>query len=132
MRQSFGVFTNPQFKPDPELVEKATKFIEGRIRANESLVEIATKASNKSTDEAVTDFARKQVQDLLATAKAEGFDPLIQLQRIARENLKMDDLIIQTGEELPAVIRKLLGEEDSLRSVLGPEIERFVASHFRR
>ena len=116
MRQSFGVFTNPQFKPDPELVEKATKFIEGRIRANESLVEIATKASNKSTDEAVTDFARKQVQDLLATAKAEGFDPLIQLQRIARENLKMDDLVIQTGEELPAVIRKLLGEEDSLRS----------------
>ena len=56
------------------------------------------------------------MQDLLATAKAEGFDPLIQLQRIARENLKMDDLIIQTGEELPAVIRKLLGEEDSLRS----------------
>jgi hypothetical protein len=116
MRQSFGVFTNPQFKPDPELVEKATKFIEGRIRANESLVELATRVSNKSTDEAVTDFARKQVQDLLATAKAEGFDPLIQLQRIARENLKMDDLIIQTGEELPAVIRKLLGEEDSLRS----------------
>ena len=28
----------------------------------------------------------------------------------------MDDLVIQTGEELPAVIRKLLGEEDSLRS----------------
>ena len=116
MRQSFGVFTNPQFKPDPELVEKATKFIEGRIRANESLVELAARVSNKPTDEAVTDFARKQVQDLLATAKAEGFDPLIQLQRIARENLKMDDLIIQTGEELPAVIRKLLGEEDSLRS----------------
>ena len=28
----------------------------------------------------------------------------------------MDDIVIQTGEELPAVIRKLLGEEGNLRS----------------
>ncbi len=116
MRQSFGVFTNPQFKPDPELVEKAAQFIKGRIESNESLVELALRASNKPTDDAILDFAKKQVQDLLATAKSEGFDPLVQLQRIARENLKMDDLVLQTGEELPAVIRKLLGEEKSLRS----------------
>ena len=53
--------------------------------SNESLVELAARVSNKPTDEAVTDFARKQVQDLLATAKAEGFDRLIQLQRIAEK-----------------------------------------------
>jgi hypothetical protein len=116
IRQSFAAFTNPQFKPDPELVEKAAQFIKGRIEKNESLVELAIKGTTKPTDDAILDFAKKQVRDLLATAKSEGFDPLIQLQKIARENLKMDDLIIQTGEELPTVIRKLLGEEDSLRS----------------
>ena len=116
MRQSFGVFTNPQFKPDPELVEKAAQFIKGRIEKNASLVELAIKGSTKSTDEAVMDFARAQVRDLLATAKSEGFDPIIQLQKIAKENLKLDDLVVQTGEELPTVIRKLLGEEESLRS----------------
>ena len=116
IRQSFAAFTNPQFKPDPELVEKAAQFIKGRIEKNESLVELAIKGTTKPTDDAILDFAKKQVRDLLATAKSEGFDPLIQLQKIARQNLKMDDLIIQTGEELPTVIRKLLGEEDSLRS----------------
>ena len=116
MRQSFGVFTNPQFKPDPELVEKAAQFIKGRIEKNASLVELAIKGSTKPTDDAVMDFARAQVRDLLATAKSEGFDPLIQLQKIAKENLKLDDLVVQTGEELPTVIRKLLGEEESLRS----------------
>jgi hypothetical protein len=116
IRQSFAAFTNPQFKPDPELVEKAAQFIKGRIEKNESLVELAIKGTTKPTDDAILDFAKKQVRDLLATAKSEGFDPLIQLKKIARENLKMDDLVIQTGEELPTVIRKLLGEEDSLRS----------------
>jgi hypothetical protein len=116
IRQSFGVFTNPQFKVDPELKEKAIDFVVDRIRNNESLVELAIKNSTENTDVAIRNFARQQVDDLLATVKTEGFDPIIQLQKIAKENLKLDDVYVQTGEELPDVIRKLLGEEQGLRS----------------
>ena len=116
IRQSFGVFTNPQFKVDPKLKEKAIDFVVDRIRNNESLVELSVKGSVENTDNAIRNFARQQVEDLLATVKTEGFDPIIQLQKIAKENLKLDDVYVQTGEELPDVIRKLLGEENSLRS----------------
>jgi hypothetical protein len=116
IRQSFGIFTNPQFKVDPTLKEKAIDFVVDRIRNNESLVELAIKNSAENTDVAIRNFARQQVDDLLATVKTEGFDPIIQLQKITRDNLKLDDIAVQTGEELPSVIRKLLGEEQGLRS----------------
>ena len=41
VRQSFGVFTNPQFVADPKLKEQAIDFVASRIRNNESLVELA-------------------------------------------------------------------------------------------
>ena len=37
------------------------------------------------------------------------------LQRIAKTDLGMDDLI-KTGDELPAAIKKLMGEEKSLKA----------------
>ena len=116
VRQSFGVFTNPQFVADPKLKEQAIDFVASRIRNNESLVELAVKGSAENTDVAIRNFARQQVEDILSTVKTEGFDPIIQLQKIVKENLKLDDVFIQTGEELPDVIRKLLGEENNLRS----------------
>ena len=116
MRQSFAAFTNPQFKPNPKLIDDAVDFVADRIRNNESLVEIAMKNSNRSRKGAIEDFARQQIRSLLATVKTEGFDPIVKLQTIAKNNLKLDDLVIQTGEELPNVIRKLLGEEKGLRS----------------
>jgi len=116
IRQSFGIFTNPQFKVNDNLKEKAIDFVVDRIRNNESLVQLAIKGSTENTDVAIRNFARQQVDDLLATVKTEGFDPIIQLQKIAKDNLKLDDLVIQTGEELPDVIKKLLGEEQGLRS----------------
>ena len=116
IRQSFAMFTNPQFKPNQKLKDDAINFVASRIRNNESLVELAIKGSTQSTEASIRRFAEQQVDDLLATVKTEGIDPIISLQNITKNNLKMDDIVIQTGEELPAVIRKLLGEEGNLRS----------------
>ena len=116
IRQSFAMFTNPQFKPNQKLKDDAINFVASRIRNNESLVELAIKGSTQSTEASIRRFAEQQVDDLLATVKTEGIDPIIALQNITKNNLKMDDIVIQTGEELPAVIRKLLGEEGNLRS----------------
>ena len=79
------------------------------------MVEAAMRASNQPTDVAIKEFARKQVESMLQSGKADNRDPLDVLNFIARQNLKMDDLVVQTGEELPAVIRKLMGEENTLR-----------------
>ena len=116
MRASFKSFTNPFYRPDKQTFDKAVDFMVDRINRNENMVEAAIRASNKPTDVAIKDYARRQVESILERGKFDGVDPLDQLNFIARSNLKMEDLVVQTGEELPEVIRKLLGEEDTLRT----------------
>jgi len=116
MRASFASFTNPLYKPDKKLVDRAVDFMVDRINKNENMIETALRASNLPPEEAIKSFAKKQVESILQRGKADGQDPLETLQFIARDNLKMDDLVVQTGEELPDVIKKLLGEEKSLRT----------------
>jgi len=115
MRASFATFTNPLYRPDKQTFDRAVDFMVDRINKNENMVEAAIRASNQPTDVAIKEFARKQVESMLQRGKADNRDPLDVLSFIARQNLKMDDLVVQTGEELPAVIRKLMGEENTLR-----------------
>ena len=116
MRASFASFTNPLYKPDKQVFNKAVDFMVDRINRNESMVEAAVRQSNQPTDVAIRDFAKRSVESILERGKSEGKDPIDALNYIARTNLKLDDLAIQTGEELPKVIRELLGEEKSLRA----------------
>ena len=113
MRQSFQVFKNPQYKPDKKVYNDAVRFMENRIRANESLVMEALKKGG------IQKYARDSVDDILHTTRTEGRDPIDQLNRISQNILKMDDTLVKTGEELPDVIKKLLGEEaGSLREAV--------------
>ena len=116
MRASFASFTNPFYTPDKKVFNRAVDFMVDRINKNDNMVDSALRASNLPPDEAIRNFATKQVESILERGKADGQDPLDALGFIARDNLKMDDLVVQTGEELPDVIRKLLGEENSLRA----------------
>ena len=52
---------------------------------------------------------------MLRDGKVDGDDPLEILQRIAKRDL-YDEKLIRTGEELPTAIKRLLGEENNLRS----------------
>lgn len=116
MRASFASFTNPYYKPDKQTFNRAVDFMVDRINKNENMIDSAMRASNLPPDEAIKKFAQRQVESILERGRADGQDPLDALNFIARSNLKMDDLVIQTGEELPDVIRKLLGEEQGLRT----------------
>ena len=118
MRASFSTFTNPFYKPDKTTFNRAVNYMVDRINRNESMVDAAIAAAKPgvSTDAAIKDFARKQVESILQRGKVDNRDPLDVLAYIARNNLKLDDLTIQTGEELPKVIRELLGQENSLRT----------------
>ena len=120
MRASFSTFTNPFYRPDKNTFDRAVSFMVDRIKANDNMVQAAMAGARPgvSSEAAIRDFARKQVESILQRGKVDNKDPLEVLGYIARNNLKMDDLVIQTGEELPDVIRKLLGEENNLRTAV--------------
>ncbi len=119
MRQSFGVFTNPNYQPDKKVFDGAANYIaKNVVDKNKDLREEALKTlkTGKMTNQqAITEYAESLTDKILKAAKQDGADPLKQLQTISKETLRSDKLI-RTGEELPDVIRKLLGEEDNLKA----------------
>ena len=120
MRMSFATFTNPGYAPSSSVREQAVDFMVDIIRKNENLLEAAVKGRSKEAAAAgpqavIRAFAEKNVDSILAMGKTEGRDPIEILQRISKKILLNDDVMIKTGEELPLVIRKLLGQEKNLR-----------------
>ena len=117
MRASFGVFTNPRYTPADDVVERATDFMVDIINKNEDFIEAAIRGVPVTEQaQAIRAFARTNVENMINLGKREGIDPILTLKQINRQILRDDDAVIQTGEELPKVIRELLGEEKSLRA----------------
>jgi len=118
VRQSFASFTNPQYRPEKQIYEQAVEFVSDIVRKNENLLEIAQSNAGVSTAQGVKRYAEKITDEILRVGKTEGRDPIEQLKYIAKNKLQDRDLYetIKTGEELPAVIKQLLGEENNLRS----------------
>ena len=121
MRKSFAVFTNPSysvsrnsdvFKDAVEFVKKIKdpdqkKRVIAKIRDNPSLTQA----------QAADEIAAENVESILRYAKTDNKDPIQILTSIAKKKLDMDKFIA-TGEEIPDVIRKLLGEEKNLRNTV--------------
>lgn len=117
MRMSFATFTNPNFTPGARVVEEATDFMVDIIMRNEDFLEAAVRGVGATGQAAaIREFARKNVENIITIGKREGVDPINALNKINREILRGDDVFLQTGEELPQVIRNLLGQEKSLRN----------------
>ena len=116
MRKSFAIFTNPLFKPKPEVLDNAVKYFSTVIKGNRDMKEAAMEFVNKPTEaERIKAYATSLTKKLLADGKNNDLDPLQLLQRIGKKDLRSDKLI-KTGEELPDAIKKLLGIEDDLKS----------------
>ena len=117
MRASFSVFTNPRFTPGDDVVERATDFMVNVIGKNEDFIEAAVRGVPVTEQaQAIRAFAKTNVENIIALGRREGIDPIETLKQVNREILRGDDTVIQTGEELPAVIRELLGETKDLRA----------------
>ena len=57
------------------------------------------------------------VDDILTVGRTDGSNPIERLKRIGTKILRDDKYkFLKTGEELPDVIKKLLGEEKNLRA----------------
>jgi len=118
MRKSFSIFTNPEYMPDQKLKDGAKKFIlENVIKRNRDLRETALdlKAPKMTKAQALDAYAESIVHKILTDTKVDGIDPLKSLQLVSKNQLRSDKLL-KTGEELPDAIKKLLGEENNLKS----------------
>ena len=117
MRMSFATFTNPNYIPNQAVINDAVTFMTEVITKNEDFLEAAIKGVPVSEQAAaIREFARANVDNIIAIGKREGIDPLNALNQINKEILRGDEVFLQTGEELPKVIRNLLGQEKNLRA----------------
>lgn len=117
IKKSFGVITNPNYSVDPnsKIFTDAVGFVKKFINKDRDLVSQAiNRFSNLTKDQARTEYAKELVLNMIRIGKTNSNDPMKALKEIGKEiNFNK---IINTGEELPSVIRKLLGEEKNLRA----------------
>ena len=117
MRKSFSMFTNPNFYPSKASIAAARKYMAEMIE-KDPLLRMQAKESfpNMPIGKAIAESAELRIADFMETLRYEMDDPLIAMEIAAKKNLGLDDLVIRSGEELPSVLRKLLGEENNLKS----------------
>ncbi len=117
--RSFQTFRNPEYVPDPQVLNKAVDYIANNvIKKNINLRESARNTFPKlKPEQAYIESAKMHAEDILRTGKAEGKAPLKQLKEIGTRILQNDKFkFLKTGEELPNEIKNLLGPERNLKA----------------
>ena len=119
MRQSFAIFTNPNYQPDKKIYDGAVNWItKNVVDKNKDLRQEALKLKTKkmTNKQAIAEYSESLTDKILKAGKQDGADPLQVLRNIAGKDFLRTDRIIRSGEELPDAIRKLLGQEDNLKA----------------
>jgi len=117
--KSFATFTNPKYTPDLLIRNNARNWIlKNVVMRNRDMRESAVASFKKfNPAQAYEKYADTIINDILARGKVAGKNPIKQLQDIGTLDLRDTSYkFLKTGEELPSVIRKLLGEQKDLRS----------------
>jgi hypothetical protein len=120
MRKSFSIFTDPTFKPDKKVFDGAVDYMSNLIKNNRDLRRAALEEPSHTgfkADAKIKKFGESLVQKMLYEGKHNNSDPLEFLKRIAKQNLRLKD-VVRTGDELPDAIKKLLGEENNLKAAV--------------
>jgi hypothetical protein len=120
MRKSFSIFTDPTFKPDKKVFDGAVDYMSNLIKNNRDLRRAALEEPSHTgfkPEAKIKKFGESLVQKMLYEGKHNNSDPLEFLKRIAKQNLRLKD-VVRTGDELPDAIKKLLGEENNLKAAV--------------
>tara|TARA_R110000787_G_scaffold83226_1_gene179417 strand:- start:4 stop:4578 length:4575 start_codon:yes stop_codon:yes gene_type:complete len=118
MRKSFAIVTNPIHNPPKEVITEAVKAMRKIMSKDKGMQEEAIltfKQKGVTNEQALNLFAEANVRNMIVNYKTFAGDPIKYLNDVSKNILKSDKLIV-TGEELPKVFRKLLGEEKNARS----------------
>jgi len=127
MKQSFSMFTSNYYNPErlkPKLFEEATKWVEENVvKKNKDMLEAA--AGNTES------YAKNLIKSVLQNGKVDAKDPLDILNYISKNLLRSDEFI-KTGEELPDVIRRLLGQENNLKGSVLTTVSSMITDTARK
>jgi len=118
MRKSMAVTTNSLHTPPKEVVQEAIQAMLKIINKDRGMKDeaIATfKTKGVSDKQALNLFAEANVRNMVVDYKTFAGNPIEYLQRVSKNILNSDKVIV-TGEELPKAFRKLLGEEKNTKS----------------
>jgi len=110
--RSFSTFTNPFKAVDPKIRTNAVNWIvENVVKKNKNMKEQAAKLGTSYKV-----YANDMVDQILATGKNDGKNPLEIMKYISKEILQDKKYkFLKTGEELPKVVRQLLGQERNVK-----------------
>ena len=113
--RSFSTFTNPFHAVDPKIKTNAANWIaKNVINKNKNLREQSLK--DFPNDPTFKNASKDMVDEILSTGKTDGKDPISILKFISKEILQDKKYkFLRTGEELPKVIRDLLGQERNVK-----------------
>ena len=120
--RSFATFTNPKYTPDRAVRLAARDWIlQNVVRKNRAMLEAAKNSHGKqfSTKIANEKYADDVIDTILETGKTGGANPIEVLRKIGTDKTMLGKKkfeFLKTGQELPAAIRKLLGQEKDLKS----------------
>ena len=126
--RSFSTFTNPNYLPEKNVLDKAIDYLSKNVIKGELRKEAIKDFPKLSTNDAIRESAANLAETILRTGKADGVNPLLQLKEIGKLINFKDYKIIKTGEELPVAVKNLLGTEKNLKSSVSLTISEMISA----
>ena len=128
--KSFATFTNPNYAPDQKIYNNAVDWVtKNLIKKNKDLrLQAESDFSKLKIEDAYKESAKMMVESVLRTGKTEGKNPLRALKEIGKLLRFKEYQMMKTGEELPNVVKNLLGEEKNLKAVVGSTTAEMISS----
>ena len=128
--KSFATFTNPNYAPDQKVYNRAIEWVTNNvIKKNlESKINAKKDFPKLSTEESYKESAKMLVESILRKGRFEGDNPIRQLKDIGKLINFKNYKFIKTGEELPNVIKNLLGPEKNLKASVGATVAEMISS----
>ena len=118
IKKSFAFLNNPNYAmpPSDPIYKNAVKFAEKVIKKDRDLIDEAVLYAGKgvSRAQAIKDYSGVLIKQILQMGKVDNRNPMEVLRKVG-EKLNLEGFL-KEGEELPAVIAKLLGQEKNLRN----------------
>jgi hypothetical protein len=117
--RSFETFRNENWVPPKQVFDDAKEYLLNKIIMKSPALKDSARLAypNLKPQEAYELVAETSVNEILRMGRTEGMVPLKALREIGTKILRSDKYkFLQTGEELPQVVQKLLGKEKNLKA----------------
>jgi len=117
--RSFETFRNENWIPPKQVFDDAKEYLVNKIIMKSPALKDSARLANPNLkpQEAYELMAETSVNEILRIGRTEGIVPIEALRDIGTKILRSDKYkFLQTGEELPQVVQKLLGKEKDLKA----------------